>query len=333
MNNDNLKDHIYIRELLQMESNYPDRNEFHEHVKPLLLKMGADKEFLKLVVKRNLDDQGYLNQEWSAYNIPYFLIYETDDFVLKIHLFPPAEKYVPGIAAHAIHHHNNYILTTNAFFGSGYESILFDKKVETDPATLRTKLTVRKQFHQKDWNPSRVEAWEPHIVFLPETLSATLLIWTPERKRATDALRNKGLLKAIKKPLRKAIQVFGLEGAFGIAKGKTFQYYAAPDGNGFMAVEEDVYFAPSRANKGAEMNDKSMQLLFAFIQQADIADLVYMQQRLLKPGLPEYYKKWIQKILNQETIEPVFHQTEINIPQKTYTMEDILHAANSKNSR
>lgn len=322
-----IKDHPYITELLEMEKQFYDRYRFHESVKPLLLKMGADKEFLKLVVQRNLDDQGYLDQEWSAYNIPYFLIYETDDFILKIHLFPPAEKYVPGIAAHAIHHHNNYILTTNAFFGSGYESILFDKLVITDPQTLRTRMTIRRRFHQKDWNPSMVDAWEPHIVFLPETLSATLLIWTPERKRPTDTLRNLGLLKAMKRPLRRLIQTFGMEVAFGIAKGNTYQYYTAPDGKGFMAIEEDKYFAPSKAKKGTEINDKSMQLLFSFLQRAGIADKDYLKQRLEKPGLPEYYRKWIHMVLNDEPIPDVYHTTEINIPQKTYTLDDIVRAA------
>lgn len=327
MSQDILKNHPYIAELLELEARNPDRRVFHEKVAPLLLKMGADKSFLTQVVQRNLDDAGYVNQEWSAYNIPYFHVYETDDFVLKIHLFPPAESYVPGIAAHAIHHHNNYILTTNAFFGSGYESILFEKEVITDPITLRSRLKVRKHFHQKDWNPSTVDAWEPHIVFLPETLSATLLIWTPEKKRATDSLRNKGLLKKIKTPLRKVIQAFGMEHVFGIAKGSTYQYYTAPDGDGYMAVDELEYFAPSKAEKGDEINEKSMQLLFSFVQKAGLADKNYLKSRLETPGLPGYYKPWIEKILSDETIADLHHRTEINIPQKTYTLEDIFRAS------
>lgn len=324
-----IKNHPYIIELLRIEETYSDRLEFHQAVEPLLLKMGADKEFLKLVVQRNLDDQGYLDQEWSEYNIPYFYIYETNDFVLKIHLFPPAENYIPGIAAHAIHHHNNYILTTNAFFGSGYESILFDTHIETDPKTLRTRLKIRKHFHQKDWNPSRVGAWEPHIVFLPEVLSATLLIWTPEKKRATDSLRNVGILKAVKRPLRQAIQAFGMEGVFGIAKGKTYQYYTAPDGDGFMAIDETEYFAPTKAATGDEINNKSMQLLFSFIQKAGLVDKSYLKDRLNRHGLPEYYKLWINKVLSDEIIPDLYHKTEINIPQKTYNLKDILNAADS----
>jgi hypothetical protein len=329
MNNETLKQHPYIQELLVMEAANPDRYAFHEKVKPLLLKMGSDQAFLQQVIRRNFDDLAYLTQTWSLYNIPYFHVYETDDFVLKIHLFPGAENYVPGIAAHAIHHHNNYILTTNAFFGSGYESILFDKEVKTDDSTLRTKMRVNKHFHQKDWNPSMVDAWEPHIVFIPEKLSATMLIWTPEKKRATDTLRNVKLLKLVKMPLRKLIQWFKLESTFGIAKGKTYQYYAAPDGNGFMAIEEEHYFAPTKAANGESARSYCMQILFSFLQKSGLADTAYFTELMQRESTPAYYKPWLEKMVAGETIPEAYHRTEINIPQKTYTLEDILQAASN----
>lgn len=326
MNQDVLKNHPYIQELLALEARFPDRHEFHHNVKDLLLKMGSDREFLLQVIQRNFDDEGYLNQVWSLYNIPFFYVYETDDFNLKIHLFPAGKDWKPGQAAHAIHHHNNYILTTNAFFGSGYESILFGKDVKVDEKTLRTKMDIARHFHQKDWNPSMVDSWEPHIVFIPEKLSATMLIWTPEKKRATDSLRNVGLLKSIKKPLRKIIQLLGMEDTFGIAKGKTYQFYTAPDGNGFMAIEEEDYFAPTKAAKGPEVDDYSMQMAFGFLQRANLIDKAYLAEFKDRANTPDYYKKWIDKVLNDEVIEDVYHRTELNIPQKSYTFADIYKA-------
>ena len=55
-----------------------DRAELHKQVGGLLQKMGADDEFIKLVIKRNFEDEGFLKQQWSEYNIPYFFIYERD---------------------------------------------------------------------------------------------------------------------------------------------------------------------------------------------------------------------------------------------------------------
>lgn len=326
MNQEALKKYSYIQELLDLEIRHPDRFMFHDAVKPLLLRMGADKAFLRDVIRRNFDDAGYLKQEWSLYNIPYFHVYETDDFILKIHLFPAAEKYEPGQAAHAIHHHNNYILTTNAFFGSGYESMLFDTQVVTNPKSMRTAMKESKHFHQRDWNPSRVNPWEPHVVFIPEALSATMLIWTPDKKRTTDALRNMGLLKAIKKPLRLAIQMLGLESTFGIAKSNTYQYYPAPDGEGFMAIEEEEYFAPTKAAKGKAVDDYSMQMIFSFLQKADLIDIDYFNELIQRFSLPDNYKIWVTKVLNKEDIAEVFHRTELNIPQKSYKIADIRKA-------
>lgn len=327
MSNESLKNHPFIQRLLQLDSEYPDRYDFHEKVKPLLLEMGEDLGFLRLIIRRNFEDQGYLNQEWSLYNIPFFYVYETDHFILKIHLFPAAERYEPGLAAHAIHHHNNYILTTNAFFGSGYESLLFDKKVITDPKSLRSEMKVNKHFHQKDLNPSRVDSWEPHIVFIPELLSATMLIWTPDKMRTTDALRNVGILKRIKQPLRKIIHFFGLASQFGIANAKTYQYYPAADGNGFMAIEEEEYFAPTKAAKGKEVDDYSMQMIYSFLQKANLFEEEYFSGLLQRADLPGNHRFWIEKAINGEKIPEVYHRTELNIPQKSYRLLDIEKAA------
>jgi len=90
--------------------------------------MSSDDDFMKEVIKRNFKDQGFLNQVWTGYNIPFLYIFENDFINLKIHLFPPHPEKKEHVAAHCIHHHNNYMLTTYAFFGGGYETCLFRKK-------------------------------------------------------------------------------------------------------------------------------------------------------------------------------------------------------------
>ncbi|MBL7810750.1 MAG: hypothetical protein JNL57_00885 [Bacteroidetes bacterium] len=327
MNNQTLEHEPYIQRIIALNEQLDERYAFHKAVEPILLEIGSDNAFLRRVIRRNFDDPGYLSQTWSLYNIPYFHVYENDDFILKIHIFPAGKDWEPGIAAHAIHHHNNYILTTNAFFGSGYESLLFDPQVQTDPKTLRTRMKITRQFHQKDWNPSRVDSWVPHIVFLPEQLSATLLIWTPEKKRATDKLRSNPLLKAVKGPLRKIIQLLGMESVFGIAKAHTYQYYAAADGKGFMAIEEEKYFAPTKAANGEDVQEISRQLLFSFIQKANLADPDYFRELAARADFPEGYRKWVNVINSGETIEEIYHTREINIPQGSYTLADIQNAA------
>ncbi|MCK9480996.1 MAG: hypothetical protein M0R38_04435 [Bacteroidia bacterium] len=320
-----LEKYEYISRLLQLEKENIDRREFHKKVAPLLLEMGANKEFLKDVIKRNFLDEGYLNMEWTGYNIPFFYVYETEHFVLKLHLFPPDKEKRNNIAAHCIHHHNNYIITTNAFFGSGYESFLFEKNPQVDSKTLDVDLKITKHFHQRDWNPSMVDSWEPHVVFIPQELSSTLIIWSPDKRRATDNLRQNPLFKLIKKPLRWFIHKTGMTQTFGIAEEKTYQFYPNPNGKGFKGIEENEYFAPTKSEKGEAVNDYSAQMIFAFIQRAGLFDAEFFAEN--KNRIPAYYHKFIDMVAVGEPIQDVYHRTVINVPQKTYYREDVLKAS------
>jgi hypothetical protein len=313
-----------IKKLLKLENETSDRKEFHEKVKPLLLELGSNKEFLKEVVIRNFSDDGFLKQQWSGYNIPFLYVYETEHLNLKIHLFPPDKEKRDNIAAHCIHHHNNYMLTTNAFFGSGYESFLFEKNPQVNPENLEVEMKINKHFHQKDWNPSTVDSWEPHVVLIPQELSATLLIWTPDKKRTTDNLRQNPLLKAIKGPLRWIIHQLNLTKQFGIAEEYTYQFYPNPIGKGYKGIEESDYFAPTKAEKGPNVDHYSAQMMFAFIQRANLFDVEFFSAN--KKNIPSYYHPFIEMIIAGDSIPDVFHRTEINIPQKTYYREDVLKA-------
>lgn len=322
---DLLSDHPYIKEILSLERQYTDRIQFHTHAESLLSRMGSDDAFLKLVLRRNLSDQAYLNQKWSLYNIPFLYIYETPDFYLKIHFFPSMKSYVPGTAAHCIHHHNNYILTTAAIFGSGYETLLFGKHPSTDPGTLRSDLKIKRHFTQREQPVHRIDAWEPHLVFNPELFSATLQLWTPDQKRATDKLRANPLLKAMKIPLRKLIYLLGMENKFGIAAQHTYQWY--PEGDHFKAIEENAYFEPTRKAVGPEVDAYSMQTVFYFVQNRGLADPEFLTEVLNQSSTPAYYKPFLLSILENKQIEQTYCKEHINIPSSTYVIADVYRAA------
>lgn len=322
-----LINHPYIQEINKLNSQYEDRNEFHNSVGEILMKMGNDPEFLKLVIRRNFDDPGYLAQKWSQYNIPFLYIYENEDMVLKIHFFASHPTHEKGIAAHCIHHHNNYILTTAAILGSGYETMLFDKKVETNDATLKTRMHITKHFTQQEKPVHTIDSWEPHIVYLPEVFSSTLQVWTPDKKRVTDSLRHNPVLKALKIPLRKMIQLFGMEKQFGIAQAKTYQWY--PMNDHFMAIEENEYFEPTRKATGPEVDSYSIQTVCRFILEKGLVDTDYLSEVLNRAQTPEYYKPWLNRLINGEEIPETFAKEEINIPIKKYYREDVLKAASA----
>jgi hypothetical protein len=322
-----LENHPYIQEILSLERQYENRTEFHQHAEPLLVKMGQDEAFLKLVIQRNFEDQAYLKQTWSLYNIPFFYIYETSDFYLKIHLFPGMQNFVQGTAAHCIHHHNNYILTTTAIYGSGYETFIFEKETGFDQNSLRAKLKLNRHFTQKEKPVHRIDSWEPHLVFNPESFSATLQLWTPDAKRATDALRNNPLLKLLKTPIRKAIHLLGLESRIGIASEKTYQWY--PNGDHFMSIEENAYFEPTKKAVGPEINTYSIQTVFYFIQNRGLIDTEYLGKLIVKNSTPSYYLPFVKAVLEGKKIEETFCKESINIPQKAYSQKDVLQTMRS----
>ena len=317
-----MKTNPFIQKIIQLNRDFPDRKEFHAKVAKVLREMGQDKDFWNGVFNQNLSDKVYLQRKWTMYEIPFFYVFECDDFQIKVHLFVPLKSYALNIAASAIHHHNNYMLTTYAAFGSGYETILFEKDPQVNPQNKEVKLKIRRHFHQKDEPVHLIDAWEPHVVINPASLSATLHIWSPDKKRATDGLRSNPILKAIKIPLRKLIYALGLDKQVGIAAQNTYQFYT---NNGkFYSILEDEYFAPTRSKSGTDVDEYSVQTIFAFMQRMDFKDFDFLKQLKQSLDTPRYYHKWIDKLISGEEISDTYAKSTINIPNSIMTIEDIL---------
>ncbi|PBQ31501.1 hypothetical protein CNR22_06890 [Sphingobacteriaceae bacterium] len=319
-----MKSNSYVKKIIELSNQVNDRLEFHKQSETILLEMGKDEKFWAAVFRENLSDKGFLNRKWSMYEIPFFYVYENDDFYVKVHLFVPLKNYQTGIAASAIHHHNNYLLTSYAAFGSGYESMLFEKDLKVNPDTKEVNLRIRKRFHQKDERISRVGSWEPHVVINPESLSATLVLWSPDKKRTTDSLRSNPLLKAFKRPLRKLIYLLGMDKKIGIAAEETYQYFVKD--NKFYGILEDDFFAPTRAQVGSDVDNYSVQTLFAFMQRMGFKDKEFISSLKKSPDVPVYYHKWIDMFVAGEPIADTFAKETINIPGGVMTVEDILRA-------
>jgi hypothetical protein len=319
-----MKDHKYIKKIIELNDQLPDRYKFHEEAGKLLIEMAKEKEFWFELIKQNLTDIGYLNRKWSMYDIPFLYVYECDDFLIKVHLFVPLSTYDPHIVASAIHHHNNYMLSTYAAYGSGYETLLFEKDFKIDPLTKQVELKIREHFSQKERPLHLVDSWEPHVVINPTSLSATLILWSPDKKRVTDSLRSNPILKALKTPLRKLIYAFGMDKKLGIASKETYQFYVKD--NKFYAILEDDFFAPTRAKVGSEVDNYSVQTIFAFIQRMGFNDKNFLQQLKTSKDVPIYYHKWIDMLLNEQPISDTFAKETINVPGGVIKIEDIFSA-------
>jgi hypothetical protein len=326
-----MKNNQYIRQVINLSDKIDDRKKFHEEAGNLLIKMGQDKGFWFEVFKANLVDKGFLQRKWTMYEIPFFYIYENNDFYVKAHLFVPLKTYEPHVVASAIHHHNNYILSSFAAYGSGYEGILFEKNVEINPITKEVKLKIKEHFTQTDKPLHMVDAWEPHVVINPTSLSATLVLWSPDKKRTTDSFRSNPILKAIKAPLRKLIYTLGIDKKVGIAAKETYQFYVTD--NKFYAVLEEDYFAPTRQQDGENVNDYSVQTLFAFMQRMQFNNYDFLKLLKTNNDVPKYYHKWIDMLLNNQPIPDTYAKEVINVPNGRMMVKDILDADKALNTQ
>jgi hypothetical protein len=321
----------YIQQVIRLNNEIPDRHEFHKKASPLLIEMGKDKSFWNEVFKMNLSDKGYLQRKWTMYEIPFFYVFENNDFYIKIHLFVPLKSQESNVAASAIHHHNNYLLSTYAAFGSGYETMLFEKEFAVNPNTKETNLRIRERFTQKERPLHLVDAWEPHVVINPVSLSATLVLWSPDKKRTTDALRSNPLLKAIKMPLRKLIYALGMDKKVGIAAKDTYQFYT--QNNTFIATPEDDFFAPTRSQAGPEVDDYSIQTVFAFMQRMGFDDKEFIRSMKTSADVPAYYHKWIDMFLEGQAIPDTYAKETINVPGGRMTIADIVNASDTSREK
>ncbi|HKC68185.1 MAG TPA: hypothetical protein VKG26_08140 [Bacteroidia bacterium] len=325
-----MKNNQYVKQVVNLNNSVEDRKNFHLAAGKLLVEMGKDKNFWFEVFKTNLTDKGFLQRKWTMYEIPFFYVFENNDFYIKAHLFVPLKTYEPHVVASAIHHHNNYILSSYAAFGSGYEAMLFEKNVEVNPETKETKLKIKEHFTQAEKPLHIVDAWEPHVVVNPVSLSATLVLWSPDKKRTTDSLRSNPILKALKTPLRKIIYALGMDKKVGIAAKNTYQFYV--DNNKFYAVLEEDYFAPTRQQAGENVNDYSVQTLFAFMQRVGFKDDEFFKMLKINNDVPKYYHKWIDMLLNNQPIPDTYAKDVINVPGGRMLVSDILNANKSLNS-
>ncbi len=316
----------FIKKIIDLNNQCIDRYEFHKKASQHLIEMANDKSFWNEVFINNLTDNGYLQRNWTMYEIPFLYVFENDDFYLKIHLFVPLKSKEPHVIASAIHHHNNYLLTTYAAFGSGYETMLFEKDFVVNETTKEVNLKIREHFTQQERSIHLIDAWEPHVVVNPTSLSATLVLWSPDKKRVTDSLRSNPILKMLKTPLRKLIYLFGLDKKVGIAAKNTYQFYT--HNNKFMAIPEEEFFAPTKLQSGFDVNSYSIQTVFAFMQRMGFDNYTFIETLKSNPNVPSYYAKWIDMFLKKEPIEDTYAKETINIPGGRMYIDDIKRAAN-----
>ncbi|MBK7818310.1 MAG: hypothetical protein IPJ60_12795 [Sphingobacteriaceae bacterium] len=119
-----------------------------------------------------------------------------------------------------------------------------------------------------------------------------------------------------------------MEKKLGIAAKDTYQFYVKE--NKFHAVLEDDFFAPTRERSGRDVDDYSIQAVFAFIQRIGFNDKDFLKRMKESNSVPHYYHRWINMLLIDEVIPDVYAKETINIPGGRMVVNDIFGALNKK---
>jgi hypothetical protein len=67
-----------------------------------------------------------------------------------------------------------------------------------------------------------------------------------------------------------------------------------------------------------------VQTVFAFMQRMGFRDVEFLKQLKHSIDTPDYFHKWIDKIINGEEINDTYAKERINIPSDVMTIEDIM---------
>lgn len=311
-----------VKSVIDLSDRLDDRMAFHQQSHPIMREM-AKPEFIARVFETNLKDEGFLNRQWTNYEIPFLYLYENNHFYLKYHIFLPVASKETHKAANIIHHHNNYHLSSMTVFGPGYHTLQFEKEIKHfQDGSAQLKIT--EDFFHKTYEVNVVESWEPHIVFNMDDMTTTLVLWSPDEKHMTDGLRNHPLIKPFKKILLKGIHAFGLDKRFGVAPKDVMQYYVE-DGK-VVAIRESDYFDYYKNQKGQDVVENYIQSICHFMQRIGYKNSDFLTQTIEASSTPVAWKKWLTKLRDGGEIPMVFGKEEINIPKKAMYLDEVRKA-------
>ena len=71
--------------------------------------------------------------------------------------------------------------------GNGYRQLILKKVMKTENGNV--KLKVKEIYHHKPNEIKFVDSYQPHVVFHPETTTATLAMWSSEKPMLNQKIK------------------------------------------------------------------------------------------------------------------------------------------------
>jgi hypothetical protein len=275
---DNLISEPLVSNLIKLSKQIDDGYLFHKQSFDTM-KCMSKFEFISKVFESNLMNEEFLLKKWSDYEIPHLTIYQDNNIDLKYHIFSPCSSEKKENAAYLIHHHGNYILSSFVFFGSGYKSIHFKKKIlknQDDTFSLKVDKTIS---HIKG-NINIVPSFVPHFVSNVRSTTSTIVLWTEDKE--SEFYRNE------------------------INENRISYFY---ENGKFYGINEQEFLIEIKKNSDFQIeSEKHIQAICFLIQQLGYLNKIFLNKIINNSDTPESWVKYLKLILLEKNIEsPVFN--------------------------
>ena len=178
--------------------NIPNRYEAHKVSENVLIKMVKHKIILEEIIKRNLTDEEFIKQRGMFLSLE-LKIFNRGDFGMVANCFIPLPDSETSRSLYAIHHHQDVLLTTIGAYGSGYDSITFNKNFKVNAYTNKAQMTIKNAFKHKKEHISFVDSWSPHIVLFSNDLCITYALWSTDKRNPKRQIKRFGTLESSSK--------------------------------------------------------------------------------------------------------------------------------------
>lgn len=232
-------------------------------------------------------------------------------YTLVAHCWIPRPDGNCDLSHQSIHHHGKLLLTSLAAFGSGYESILFQKGYvrNGDHCTLMPQKIYRAEKGCLEF----IDTFTPHVVFYPQEISVTYALWSQESKDIFLPL--KSVLKPWKVPLKKALSAMGLSSRIGLNEVVDFDFTVQ---NGKVNLLEKRIMYPAGTQKNFA------EAFFFSLQELGFRKRAELSQALHKTKAPAHLLSYCDRFIRGERFENIFEPSQLAIEHVNLPKEELL---------
>lgn len=282
---------LILKEISKNFHSNKDKYSVHKKLTKNLEQLCQDKNFIHDAIRDCLNKKDFFN---TANNLFFYLLIEGE-VIIAINLFPPICDKAKDITVDNIHHHGWRLLTTGIISGNGYETINFKRKSHYDIDGDKVNIKIDKIFKHTKGPCQFIDSEQAHVVFHPETTTATLAVWSADRElinqKFKDAIKN--FPKTIKFTSN-IIHQMKLDKIFGLNKKNNVHY---------IPKNKEIIFDPNPPKKNDGDKIEITKCMLQFLQQIGFNDYSFLKG--LEKAIPLECQFIYDKLISGEPIPDI----------------------------